>query len=192
VLGVLALVVAPLLLLLWLRWKTQDHRDDAKECPDCRETVRRVANVCRHCGYRWRPAGSRELRTSPYNALRSLPVPARALLRWSYERQSVRSQKVFVSAALSPKDVYLLEAALRRGHHQWPIAIYQEDDALVFRSKGLFFAADVDDAAREAWGDAEAKQRLLEWQDHEKINAGDLSHQERRDLRYWTEEHRYE
>lgn len=46
-----SLVMAPL--ILYARYETA--QGSQKPCPDCAETVKRDARVCRHCGYRWAP-----------------------------------------------------------------------------------------------------------------------------------------
>lgn len=46
-----SLVMAPL--ILYARYEVA--QGSQKPCPDCAETVKRDARVCRHCGYRWAP-----------------------------------------------------------------------------------------------------------------------------------------
>ena len=60
VLAILALLTAPMVLIVWLilRRKTKDDSNSVslathKRCPDCAEFVLIEARVCKHCGCRF-------------------------------------------------------------------------------------------------------------------------------------------
>ena len=56
--GCAALVVGLCVVIAWGLKERKLYKDARRECPDCAETVKKKARVCRHCGYRFRPGFS--------------------------------------------------------------------------------------------------------------------------------------
>jgi len=49
------LLFALVLAALWGRGQARRARESHRECPDCKETIKRQALVCKHCGFRFGP-----------------------------------------------------------------------------------------------------------------------------------------
>lgn len=59
VVGPVAFALGLMVAIVWVAVQVRNDRRARRSCPDCAETIRSAARVCRHCGYRFAPPPER-------------------------------------------------------------------------------------------------------------------------------------